>query len=62
MAKEINNKFAVIKELNNSFEIKFPTRILLWKSMLGKKSSPNIRPQKIDDAANFELIFLLKKP
>ena len=62
MAKEINSRFPVIKELNKVFGIKFPTRILLWKSMLGKKSSPNIRPQKIDDAANFELIFLLKKP
>ena len=60
--KEINNKFPVIKELNKSFDNKFPTKILLWKSMLGKKSSPNIRPQKIDDAANVELTFLLKKP
>jgi hypothetical protein len=30
--------------------------------MLGKKSSPAISPQMIDDAANFELTFLLKKP
>ncbi len=29
IAKEINNKFPVIKELNKSFDIKFPTRILL---------------------------------
>ena len=62
IAKEINNKFPVIKELNKSFDIKFPTKILLWKFMLGKKSNPNTRPQMIDDAANFELTFLLKKP
>ena len=62
IAKEINNKFPVTKELNKSFDIKFPTKILLWKSMLGKKSSPNIRPQNMDDAASFELTFLLKKP
>ena len=62
MIKEINNKFPVIKELNKFFDNKFPTKILLWKSMLGKKSSPNISPQKIDEAASFELIFLLKKP
>ena len=62
IAKEINNKFPVIKELKKSFDIKFPTKILLWKSILGKKSNPNMRPQKIDDAANFELTFLLKKP
>mgnify|MGYP004028482015 CR=1 FL=1 len=60
--KEINNKFPVIKGLNKFFDNKFPTKILLRKSILGKKSSPNIRPQKIDDAANFELTFLLKKP
>jgi hypothetical protein len=29
MAKEINNKFPAIKELNKSFDIKFPTKILL---------------------------------
>ena len=29
IAKEINNKFPVIKELNKSFDIKFPTKILL---------------------------------
>ena len=62
IAKEINNKFPVIRELNKSFGNKFPTKILLWKSMLGKKNSPNIRPQKIDDAAIFGLTFLLKKP
>ena len=62
IAKEINNKFPVIKELNKSFDNKFPTKRLLWKSMLGKKSSPNMRPQKIDDVANLELTFLLKKP
>ena len=62
IAKEINNKFPVIKELNKSFDIKFPTKILFWKSMLGKKSKPNISPEKMDDAANFELTFLLKKP
>ena len=28
--------------------------------MLGKKSNPNKRPQKIDEAANFGLTFLLK--
>ena len=28
-AKEINNKFPVIKELNKSFDTKFPTKILL---------------------------------
>ena len=61
-AKEINNKFPVIEELNKSFDNKFPTKILLWKSMLGKKRSPNIRPQKIDDAAKLEFTFLLKKP
>ena len=29
MAKEMNNKFVVIKELKKSFEIKFPTKMLL---------------------------------
>ena len=58
----MNNKLPVIKELNTSIGIRFPTKILLWKSMLGKKSSPNMRPQKIDDVANLELTFLLKKP
>ena len=62
MAKEMNNKFVATKELKKSFEIKFPTKMLLWKSMLGKNNKPNIRPEKIDDAASFELIFLLKKP
>ena len=62
IAKDINNKFPVIRELNKSFGNKFPAKILLWKYMLGKKNSPNIRPQKIDEAANLELILLLKKP
>ena len=62
MTKEVNNKFVVIKELKKFLDIKFPTKILLWKFVLGKKSNPDIRPQKIDDAANFELTFLLKKP
>ena len=62
MAKEINNKLLVINESKKSLEIKLPTKILLWKSILGKNSKPIIRPQKIDDAANLELIFLLKKP
>ena len=62
IAKEINNKLPAIKELNKSFDIKFPTKILLWKFTLGKKSKPNTRPQKIEEAANFELTFLLKKP
>ena len=51
-----------MKELKKSFDIKFPTKILLSKSILGKKSNPDMRLQKIDDAANFELTFLLKKP
>ena len=29
IAKEINNKFPVIKELNNSFDNKLPIKILL---------------------------------
>ena len=29
ITKEINNKFPVIKELNKSFDNKFPTTILL---------------------------------
>ena len=62
MAKEINNKFPTIKVLNKSFDTKFPTKILLWKSILGKKSNPNKRPKKMDNVANLELIFLLKKP
>ena len=60
--KDTNNKLPVIKELNKSFGIRYPTKILLWKSMLGKKSNPNINAHTIDDAANFEFIFLLKKP
>ena len=62
MVKEINNKFSVIKVWNKSLDIKFPTKILLLKFILGKKNNPSISPQKIEDIANFELIFLLKKP
>ena len=45
-----------------SIEIKFPTKMLLWKSWLGKNNNPNIRPQNIEEIASFRLIFLLKKP
>ena len=62
MIKEINNKLFVTNELNKSFDNKLPTKILLWKSILGKNNNPSIRPEKIDDIAKFELIFLLKKP
>ena len=45
-----------------SFDSKFPTNKLLWKSILGKKNNPDTRPQKIDVEAKIELILLLKKP
>ena len=41
---EINNKFPVIREWKKSFDIRFPTRILVWKFMLGKKSNPLHKP------------------
>ena len=60
--KEIKSKFVLIKNEKFSIDIKFPTRMLLWKFWLGKNSNPKIKPQIIEYAASLGLIFLLKKP
>ena len=62
IAKEIKSKFVLKKSEKLSIDIKFPTKILLWKFWLGKNSKPKISPQAIEYVANVELIFLLKKP
>ena len=59
---EIKSKFVLIKIEKFSIDIKFPTKILLWKFWLGKNNKPEISPQKIEQAASLEFIFLLKKP
>ena len=62
IAKEIKSKLLVMIELKNSIGNKFPTNILVWKSILGKNSNPKINALKIEKNENWESIFLLKKP
>ena len=62
IANERNNKFAVIKGVKCSIDIRLPTKILDWKFWLGKNNNPENNPINIVLEANFVLIFLLKKP
>ena len=62
MINDMKSKFALTKTEKLSIEIKLPTKMLLWKSWLGKNNNPNISPEIIENAASFEFIFFLKKP
>ena len=62
MINDMKSKFALMKTEKLSIEIKLPTKMLLWKSWLGKNNNPNISPEIIEIAASFEFIFFLKKP
>ena len=46
--KEIKSKLVVIIELKNSIGNKFPTNILVLKSVLGKNNIPKNKALKID--------------
>ena len=50
--KEIKSKLVVIIELKNSIGNKFPTNILVLKSVLGKNNIPEINALKIDKYDN----------
>ena len=52
--KEIKSKFEVINNEKLFIEIKLPTKILLWKSWLGKKSN-------IDGKTKEDIFLTLKK-
>tara|TARA_Y100000992_G_C21187179_1_gene453758 strand:- start:57 stop:218 length:162 start_codon:yes stop_codon:yes gene_type:complete len=45
---EIKSKLAVTIELKNSIGNKFPTNILVLKSILGKNNSPETNALKIE--------------
>ena len=59
ITKDKNNKDCKINWGNNSPGIKYPTKMDLEKSGLGKKSSPAINPNNIDTYAFFSLIDLV---
>ena len=48
IAKEIKSKLLVMIELKNSIGNKFPTNILVWKSILGKNNIPKTNALVID--------------
>ena len=48
MENEIKSKFVLIKIEKYFIEIKLPTKILFWKSWLGKNNRPDISPHIIE--------------
>ena len=47
IANERNNKFADIKGVKYSIDIRLPTKILDWKFWLGKNNNPENNPINI---------------